>query len=253
MPNETENRDSELDAVEAKIIRERDELLVERSHLMNARMELLIRLRNADRRLADCRAAARFFGLKIDFPEVEPEQMDRIEHERVQRERAIRIAEREATMRRAEIVRAEHERAQSQRELPFNKTKLATAVLSAGSIVSTNSSATLSIHPGAPSSKDLKSPTAIDSDGTPPKTVREVILERLEVAGKSGSKASAIREFYERTFGRPIHEKTIGMTLYRLQLDGLVRHEGHTWFLAPPKAETGNPGGETPGPFNQQT
>jgi hypothetical protein len=83
-----------------------------------------------------------------------------------------------------------------------------------------------------------------------PQTLRDVILERLKVAGSEGSKAAPIGEFYERTFGRIIHEKTVGMTLYRLQKDGLVRHEGHTWFLAPPKAETGNPGADTPGPIN---
>jgi hypothetical protein len=38
------------------------------------------------------------------------------------------------------------------------------------------------------------------------------------------------------------------MTLYRLLQGGLVRRQGHTWFLVPQNtAETKNPGGETPG------
>ena len=50
------------------------------------------------------------------------------------------------------------------------------------------------------------------------------------------------------TYRGEIHEKTVGMTLYRLLQDKLVRREGHTWFLVPqPIAETKNPGGETPG------
>jgi len=40
----------------------------------------------------------------------------------------------------------------------------------------------------------------------------------------------------------------IGMTLYRLSQDGLVRREGRTWFFVPSQAaETKNPGGDTPG------
>jgi hypothetical protein len=80
-----------------------------------------------------------------------------------------------------------------------------------------------------------------------------VIIERLAAAGAAGAKASSIREFYERASGKSIHEKTVGMTLYRLQGEGLVRREGHVWFSALPKAETENPGGDTPGPFNPAT
>jgi hypothetical protein len=224
MVNEPKNHDPALDAVEAKILRERDELLAKRAHLMEQRAALLTELRQADRRLADCRATARFFGLTIDFPEDEAEQIGRIDRQRVDRERALRMAERELEMRRSQIEEMKKRQAKVQSELVF-----------------------LSPPPNQP--KEPIGNLAV----IPPvaaKTIREISLDRLVAAGGSGTKAAAIREFYERTYGKPIHEKTVGMTLYRLQNDGLVRRDGHTWFLAPPKAEMENPGGETPGPIN---
>jgi hypothetical protein len=77
--------------------------------------------------------------------------------------------------------------------------------------------------------------------------VREIALARLSAAGEAGLKAADIRKYIETTYSGPIHEKTAGMTLYRLLKDGLVRREGHTWFIVPPKAGTVNPGVAAPG------
>ncbi len=85
----------------------------------------------------------------------------------------------------------------------------------------------------------------------PPK-VREIVIERLKVAGEEGTRAAAIREFIEKETAMKIHEKTVGMTLYRLSKDGIARRDGQTWFFVPPKVETENPGGDTPGPFNAE-
>jgi hypothetical protein len=83
-------------------------------------------------------------------------------------------------------------------------------------------------------------------------TVRDGVLKRLQAAGSKGAKAIELRAFFEETYGIKIHEKTVGMTLYRLSRDHLVRREGRTWFIAPPKAEAMNPGAATPG-FSAQT
>jgi hypothetical protein len=88
------------------------------------------------------------------------------------------------------------------------------------------------------------------TDGRP---IRELALERLKIAGISGIKAKQIREAVEAARGTKIHEKTVGMTLYRLSNEGLARCSGHTWFYVPPKVETQNPGGGTPGLFNEET
>jgi hypothetical protein len=85
------------------------------------------------------------------------------------------------------------------------------------------------------------------SDGEPP-SVRETVLERLKLAGDKGLKAADVRQYYEDTFSAKLHEKTIGMTLYRLSKENLARREGRTWFYAPlNEGETKNPGGRTPG------
>lgn len=47
-----------------------------------------------------------------------------------------------------------------------------------------------------------------------------------------GVKATAIREAYRVAFGRDLHPKTIGMTLYRLKQDGIAKHQGHLWTPA---------------------
>jgi hypothetical protein len=74
--------------------------------------------------------------------------------------------------------------------------------------------------------------------------VRDAVLDQLKQAGVVGRKASSIREYFERTYSRNLHSKTVGMTLYRLLKEGLVRREGRTWFIVD---ETMNPGAGTPG------
>ena len=233
MSSNSKEPDISLAFVEAKIIRERDNLVAERSRLVQERQDVLVRLRQADRKLADCRAAARFFGLTIDFPDDESEHIERIE-----RERALSEREREL-MRRMLAVRNE---LAHKNQPVIGKTPEGADTFSAV--------AHLSRQDGEP--EPIKPTIAADRRASR-QTLRDVILDRLTAAGFEGSKAAPIREFYERTFGKIIHEKTVGMTLYRLQNDGLVRHEGHTWFLAPPKEETGNPGVSAPGPINPQT
>jgi hypothetical protein len=65
----------------------------------------------------------------------------------------------------------------------------------------------------------------------------DIIVDRLTVAGTDGSKAAEIRRFILNTYDADIHEKTVGMTLYRLQKDGVVRRDGHVWFLGPPEVD----------------
>lgn len=81
--------------------------------------------------------------------------------------------------------------------------------------------------------------------------IKDIAIEQLSLAGRSGLKAAAIREYAERKYGLVMHEKTVGMTLYRLLKENLVHRDGHTWFFGPASVpETKDPGGETPGPNN---
>ncbi len=223
-----------------KIKATRDQLLSERAALRAHRQEILTRLRLVERGLADCKAAARFFGLDIEFPSDEEDaaaasrlaEVDvRAAHARA---RAAEIAA-EAQRAAAELAALEHARSQL-----------------------TGIKAKSPEGPTGPSPAAEPRPLpAIPFPPAPPPvsrpTIRHLILTRLAATGDKGSKAAPIREWVETTFGQQIHEKTIGMSLYRLQKEGLVRRDGHLWFLVPLKAETENPGADTPGPINPET
>ena len=79
-------------------------------------------------------------------------------------------------------------------------------------------------------------------------SIREIVLERLKLAGDAGSKASAICEYIENTYAAEIHVKTVGMTLYRLVKEGLARRDGRIWFrvVSPSGADAKNDKGVEP-------
>lgn len=62
--------------------------------------------------------------------------------------------------------------------------------------------------------------------------IRDQVIEELKLAGESGIKTSEIRQnFMDR--GIEMHEKTVGMTLYRLSKENIARREGRIWFFVP--------------------
>lgn len=77
--------------------------------------------------------------------------------------------------------------------------------------------------------------------------IKEIVLDRLRDAGEQGTKAAAIRAYIEQTYGKAIHSKTVGMTLYRLQKDGIAHRKGITWFSVSGCPETENPDAGTSG------
>jgi hypothetical protein len=62
-------------------------------------------------------------------------------------------------------------------------------------------------------------------------TIAEIALDLLSKAAGDGLKAAVIREHIETVLKRKIHEKSVGMTLYRLASSGDVSRSGHTWFI----------------------
>lgn len=201
-------------AAQEAIVAKRDKLLAERGELMEQRSEILARIRRAERELADCRAAARLFQLDIDFPEEDERAVS------ARREYDM-IAEREERLRQISAHRlTERTREATQKALGHALVAQATT-----------------IQAPLPAAAPAKRPP-----------LREVLLDQLRQAGEGGAKAADLREYFERTYGVIIHEKTVGMTLYRLSKDMLVHRDGHTWFFGPSKAGTENPGGGTPGP-----
>jgi hypothetical protein len=62
--------------------------------------------------------------------------------------------------------------------------------------------------------------------------VKDAILDYLRVVGDAGVTARQVREHLSTAYGLEVHEKTPGMTLYRLLKDGLARRQGRTWYAA---------------------
>ncbi len=72
------------------------------------------------------------------------------------------------------------------------------------------------------------------STGLPkPKTIKELVLEEAKAVYPEPIRARTIREKMEALRGETLHEKTIGMTLYRLLKDGALRRNNWDWYYIP--------------------
>ncbi len=83
--------------------------------------------------------------------------------------------------------------------------------------------------------------------------IKDIVIDRLKAAAEEGTKAAPIQKYITETYSRKIHDKTVGMTLYRLKLEGLAHKRGIVWFFGPGLAGTKNPGVAAPGPFNLES
>jgi hypothetical protein len=70
----------------------------------------------------------------------------------------------------------------------------------------------------------------VQSRPAPKRTLRQIVLERLEEAGPRGSKAAAIRDYARDNLQCDFNIKAVGMTLNRLAKEGRARRAGHVWF-----------------------
>jgi hypothetical protein len=64
----------------------------------------------------------------------------------------------------------------------------------------------------------------------PKRTLRHIVLARLEEAGPKGSKAAAIRDYARVNLQCDFNVKAVGMTLNRLAKEGRARRAGQVWF-----------------------
>jgi len=207
-------RESAREAITAK----RDRILGERSDLLEQRGAILLQLRELDRELSDCRAAARLFDLEIDFPD---------DDDRTQ------MARREAAEYEYRYLRL---RERHERNVEAHPAPPPPATATAPTAVATVQPSARVVYYGGGPAVPTKRPA-----------IRDIVVEQLQLAAPLGRKAADLRAFIEKTYGEMIHEKTVGMTLYRLSKDRLVHRDGHTWFFGPAKVETENPGAATPG------
>ena len=200
------------EAVEAAFKEKVADLLDRRKMVRETMANLTAKERSIDRELADLRGAARVFGIELNIPPDE-DLPGRIRY--VTRPDGVTIRQRvgpEGAVHAWQMVRAHN------------------------------------VVPGisqpVPTPPPDKTPSAQISKRPP---VRELVLDLLREAGEKGAQATPMRQHIKRVYNTDLHSKTVGMTLYRLSLDGLVRREGRTWFLVPPIAETKNPGVGAPG------
>ena len=82
--------------------------------------------------------------------------------------------------------------------------------------------------------------------------IRDIVLDQLREAGNRGQKAAPIQKYIEESYHTLLHEKTVGMTLWRLSKEDMVYRKGQTWFYGAQAGQTStvtteNPGAETPG------
>ncbi|NDE91088.1 MAG: hypothetical protein EB059_08145 [Alphaproteobacteria bacterium] len=198
------DNDKHNDVIE-KITSKRDGLIRERLYIRKKRQELAMRDREIDREIADCRAAARVFGLNIEFPPDEREELIRmraVEHRLLHE--AVHAANNPITITHTNKIDTTIS-ARTNHVVPVELIK-----------------AQLTTKPEMP-------------------RVQDIVLDRLKKAGDKGSKAAPIQCYIKDTYNIDIHEKTVGMTLYRLSKEGRVRRNGHFWFFVPQTADTKNP------------
>jgi hypothetical protein len=79
------------------------------------------------------------------------------------------------------------------------------------------------------------------------RTLRQIVLDQLRLAGREGSKAATIRTHATQILERDFHVKAVGITLNRLAEQGLARRKGHVWFAVGRSFEEGE--GREEGPI----
>lgn len=89
-----------------------------------------------------------------------------------------------------------------------------------------------------------------------PATIREIIVEAARQAFPRAVRSADLRRQLQSR-GMSVHEKTVGMTLYRLSREQIMRREGKAdWFFVPDdqrkpiSGNEGSPGGDAPGDRN---
>lgn len=79
----------------------------------------------------------------------------------------------------------------------------------------------------------LPEQTLFEDDRDDQPKFKDLALALLEEVFPRGLKAAQVRAHIEHRLSRKFHEKTAGMTLYRLSQEGLTKREGHTWYWVP--------------------
>lgn len=199
--------DAEIRRIAAdRIFARHNELVDEQKGVRMHQQELASRDREIERELAECRAAAKFFNIVLDPFADDPQVQEMRERLRMERLRAEDVRGRpEWGMYNDRALRSQ---ARLDALLAAKQAEFAIAQ-------------TMTPEAVAATDRELRS--------RQPK-VRDLVLDRLREVGIGGDKAASIRGRIEAQNSLRLHEKTVGMTLYRLSKEGLVHRKGQTWF-----------------------
>ena len=64
-------------------------------------------------------------------------------------------------------------------------------------------------------------------------SIREIILDLGREGVGQPLKAATLRAAVEARYGKEVHDKTVGMTLYRLSKEGAFVRRGYEWYFVP--------------------
>jgi hypothetical protein len=261
----------------------RDALVAERSELLERRADILGRLRDVEREMADCRAAVRLFQLDIEFPPEEqrwptdplmsyvgqtnpprehldpkagrppppPQISKEVPHQSASIDPSVRAGAATIVAGKRDALVAARSELLEQRADILSRLRRVEREIADCRATARLFQLDIEFPPdeqetraAAPEVADRQLKQHIHAQwerlAARRQTLKDVLLDQLKLAGQTGCKAAPLRELFESTTGQIIHEKTVGMTLYRLLKDGLVHRNGHTWFFGPPPAAAGS-------------
>jgi hypothetical protein len=198
----------------AEILKMRDQLVVMRERLFQLTAATAVRTKEVDGLLIDCAGAGRVFGVRIGLPDWN---------------NVLAMPGHQFAYSLDEELKEEMERVSKNfnwksPEQPLdrfnNDMRLLDDIL-----------ATLDAW--------------VRSRPAPKRTLRQIVLERLEEAGPKGSKAAAIRDYAKDNLQCDFSIKAVGMTLNRLAKEGRARRAGQVWFPVQQRLQTEDDGAIT--------
>jgi hypothetical protein len=183
----------------AEIVNRRDQLVVMRERLFQLTAATAARTRRVEGLLIDCAAAGRVFGAQIGLPDWN---------------NVLATPGHQSTFSLDDELIKEMERVTN--TIGWNSPESGLDRSNNDLILLHDLVATLDER--------------VRSRPAPKRTLRQIVLERLEEAGPKGSKAAAIRDYARAHLHRDFNIKAVGMTLNRLARQGRARRAGQVWF-----------------------
>ena len=186
-------------AAVAEIVKRRDQLVVMRERLFQLSAATAARTRKVEGLLIDCAAAGRVFGAPIGLPDWN---------------KVLAMPGRQSAPSLDDELKDEMERVTD--NIFWDSPESGLDRTNNDLIALLNIITTLDEW--------------VRSRPAPKRTLRQIVLERLEEAAPTGLKAAAIRDYAKDNLHCDFSLKAVGMALNRLAKEGRARRAGRVWF-----------------------